>query len=103
MDIKKLQTLVVDALEDVKGQDIAVFDTVHLTSLFDRIAVVSGPNLALEIAQGLPRVDNGNTRSYLYAVIMAGGVLGPLVAGVLLALLAVGGLLSLVGLALLDG
>ena len=42
MDIKKLQTLVVDALEDIKGQDIQVFDTVHLTSLFDRIAVVSG-------------------------------------------------------------
>lgn len=42
MDLKKLQTLVVDALEDVKGQDIAMFDTTHLTSLFDRIAVVSG-------------------------------------------------------------
>ncbi|MES2153008.1 MAG: ribosome silencing factor [Pseudomonadota bacterium] len=42
MDIKKLQALVIDALEDVKGQDIQVFDTVHLTSLFDRIAVVSG-------------------------------------------------------------
>ncbi|WP_296947209.1 ribosome silencing factor [uncultured Massilia sp.] len=42
MDIKKLQTLVVDALEDVKGQDIALFDTTGLTSLFDRIAVVSG-------------------------------------------------------------
>ncbi len=42
MDIKKLQTLVVDALEDVKGQDIALFDTTHLTSLFDRIAVVAG-------------------------------------------------------------
>ena len=42
MDIKKLQTLVVDALEDVKGQDIMLFDTTHLTSLFDRIAVVSG-------------------------------------------------------------
>src|ERR1700712_677673 len=42
MDIKKLQALVIDALEDVKGQDITVFDTVHLTSLFDRIAVVSG-------------------------------------------------------------
>jgi ribosome-associated protein len=42
MDIKKLQTLVVDALEDVKGQDIVLFDTVHLTSLFDRIAIVSG-------------------------------------------------------------
>jgi ribosome-associated protein len=42
MDIKKLQSLVVDALEDVKGQEIALFDTTNLTSLFDRIAVVSG-------------------------------------------------------------
>nr|WP_314543542.1 ribosome silencing factor [uncultured Massilia sp.] len=42
MDIKKLQSLVVDALEDVKGQDIVLFDTTGLTSLFDRIAVVSG-------------------------------------------------------------
>ncbi|MES2025894.1 MAG: ribosome silencing factor [Pseudomonadota bacterium] len=42
MDIKKLQALVIDALEDVKAQDIKVFDTVHLTSLFDRIAVASG-------------------------------------------------------------
>ena len=42
MDIKKLQALVVDALEDVKAQDIVLFDTVHLTSLFDRIAVASG-------------------------------------------------------------
>jgi ribosome-associated protein len=42
MDIKKLQTVVVDALEDVKGQDIVLFDTTNLTSLFDRIAVVSG-------------------------------------------------------------
>jgi ribosome-associated protein len=42
MDIKKLQALVVDALEDVKAQDIVVFDTTHLTSLFDRIAIASG-------------------------------------------------------------
>ncbi|MBC3863738.1 ribosome silencing factor [Undibacterium jejuense] len=42
MDIKKLQTLVVDALEDVKGQDIQLFDTTHLTSLFDRVLVASG-------------------------------------------------------------
>ncbi len=42
MDIKTLQALVIDALEDVKAQDIKVFDTVHLTSLFDRIAVASG-------------------------------------------------------------
>jgi ribosome-associated protein len=42
MDIKKLQSLVVDALEDVKAQDIVVYDTSHLTSLFDRIAIASG-------------------------------------------------------------
>ncbi|MBA5607979.1 ribosome silencing factor [Duganella sp. FT3S] len=42
MDIKKLQSLVVDALEDVKAQDIVLFDTTHLTSLFDRIAIASG-------------------------------------------------------------
>ncbi len=42
MDIKKLQALVIDALEDVKAQDIKVFDTAHLTSLFDRLAIASG-------------------------------------------------------------
>ncbi|MCE3263852.1 MAG: rsfS [Pseudoduganella sp.] len=42
MDIKKLQSIVVDALEDVKGQEIVVFDTTGLTSLFDRIAIASG-------------------------------------------------------------
>ncbi|MGI4849469.1 MAG: ribosome silencing factor [Janthinobacterium lividum] len=42
MDIKKLQTLVVDALEDVKAQDIVIYDTTHLTSLFDSIAIASG-------------------------------------------------------------
>ena len=42
MDIKKLQTLVFDALEDVKGQDIQIFDTTAITSLFDRVCVVSG-------------------------------------------------------------
>lgn len=42
MDIKKLQSVVIDALEDVKAQDIRAFDTVHLTSMFDRIAIASG-------------------------------------------------------------
>jgi ribosome-associated protein len=42
MDIKKLQAVVIDALEDIKAQDIKVFDTTHLTSLFDRVAVASG-------------------------------------------------------------
>jgi ribosome-associated protein len=42
MDIKKLQGIVVNALEDVKAQDIRIFDTSHLTSMFDRIAMASG-------------------------------------------------------------
>lgn len=42
MDIKKLQAVVIDALEDVKAQDIRAYDTVHLTSLFDRMAIASG-------------------------------------------------------------
>jgi ribosome-associated protein len=42
MDIKKLQALVIDALEDVKAQDIRAYDTVHLTSMFDRLAIASG-------------------------------------------------------------
>jgi len=42
MDIKKLQKLVVDALEDMKAQDIKMYDTTHLTSLFDRMCIASG-------------------------------------------------------------
>ena len=42
MDIRKLQRIIVDALEDVKAQDIQVFNTETLTSLFDRVIVASG-------------------------------------------------------------
>jgi ribosome-associated protein len=42
MDIRKLQRAIVDALEDVKAQDIRVFNTSHLTELFDRVIVASG-------------------------------------------------------------
>ncbi len=42
MDIRKLQRVVIDALEDVKAQDIRVFNTSHLTGLFDRVIVASG-------------------------------------------------------------
>ncbi|TAL77615.1 MAG: ribosome silencing factor [Burkholderiaceae bacterium] len=42
MDITKLQRLVIDALEDVKAQDIKVFNTSHITSLFDRVIIASG-------------------------------------------------------------
>ena len=42
MDIRKLQRTIVDALEAVKAQDIEVFNTEALTSLFDRVIVASG-------------------------------------------------------------
>jgi len=42
MDIRKLQRTIVDALEAVKAQDIEVFNTEELTSLFDRVIVASG-------------------------------------------------------------
>lgn len=42
MDLRKLQRVVIDALEDVKAQDIAVFDTTGLTSVFDRVVLASG-------------------------------------------------------------
>ena len=40
--IQKLQRAIVDGLEDVKAQDIQVFDTEHLSALFERVIVASG-------------------------------------------------------------
>jgi len=42
MDIRKLQRAIVDGLEDVKAQDIVVFNTEHLTPMFERVIVASG-------------------------------------------------------------
>lgn len=41
-DIQKLQRAIVDGLEDVKAQDIRVFNTEHLSPLFERVIVASG-------------------------------------------------------------
>jgi ribosome-associated protein len=41
-NVLKLQRAIVDGLEDVKAQDIQVFDTEHITSLFERVIVASG-------------------------------------------------------------
>ncbi len=41
-DIQKLQRVIVDALEDVKAQDIQVFNTEHLSPLFERVIIASG-------------------------------------------------------------
>jgi len=42
MDIRKLQRAIVDGLEDVKAQDIKVFNTEHLSPLFERVMIASG-------------------------------------------------------------
>jgi ribosome-associated protein len=42
MDIKKLQRLIVDALEDVKGQDIKVYNTTKLSDMFERVIMATG-------------------------------------------------------------
>lgn len=41
-DVTKLQRAIVDGLEDVKAQDIQVFDTEKLSPLFERVIVASG-------------------------------------------------------------
>lgn len=42
MDIRKLQRAIVDGLEDVKAQNIVVFNTEHLSPLFERVIIASG-------------------------------------------------------------
>jgi ribosome-associated protein len=41
-DVTKLTKAIVDGLEDVKAQNLMVFDTEHLSSLFERVIVASG-------------------------------------------------------------
>jgi ribosome-associated protein len=42
MDIRLKQRIVVEALEDVKGRDILVFNTARLPSMFERVVIASG-------------------------------------------------------------
>ncbi len=41
-DVQKLQRAIVDGLEDVKAQDILVFNTADISPLFERVIVASG-------------------------------------------------------------
>ena len=65
MDIRRLQRLVVDALEDVKAQDIRVFNTTALTDLFDRVVIASGTSnrqtraLASSVAEKVKAAGGG--------------------------------------------
>ena len=42
MDIRRKQRAVVDALEDVKGRDILVFNTARMPTMFERVIIASG-------------------------------------------------------------
>lgn len=56
LDLTKLQRLVVDALEDVKAQDIKVYNTLGLSDMFDRVVLASG-------------TSNRQTRSLAWSVV----------------------------------
>ena len=42
MDIRKKQRVVLEALEDVKGRDIVIFNTARMPSMFERVVIASG-------------------------------------------------------------
>ena len=42
MELRAKQRLVIDALEDVKGRDIVVYDTARLPTMFERVVIASG-------------------------------------------------------------
>jgi ribosome-associated protein len=42
MDIRKKQRVVLEALEDIKGRDIIVFNTARMPSMFERVVIASG-------------------------------------------------------------
>jgi ribosome-associated protein len=42
MDIRKKQRMVVEALEDIKGKDIQVYNTARMPSMFERVVIASG-------------------------------------------------------------
>lgn len=42
MDLRKKQRAVIDALEDIKGRDIVVYNTAAMPSMFERVVIASG-------------------------------------------------------------
>ena len=42
MDLRKKQRVVVEALEDIKGRDIQVYNTARMPSMFERVVIASG-------------------------------------------------------------
>src|SRR5947199_10754560 len=42
MDLRKKQRVVLEALEDIKGRDIVVYNTAAMPSMFERVVIASG-------------------------------------------------------------
>ena len=42
MELRDKQRAVVDALEDIKGYDIVVYNTAALPTMFERVVIASG-------------------------------------------------------------
>lgn len=67
MDIRKKQRMVVEALEDVKGRDIVVYNTARMPSMFERVVIASGESnrqvraLADHVQE---RIREGGSRVY---------------------------------------
>ena len=67
-DVQKLQRSIVDSLENVKAQDIVVFNTEHLSSLFERVVIASGTSnrqtkaLAASVRDGVRDAGFGKPR-----------------------------------------
>ena len=67
-DIQKLQRIIVDALENVKAQEIVVFDTEKLSALFERVMIASGTSnrqtraLAMSVRDAVNQAGFGKPR-----------------------------------------
>ena len=67
-DIQKLQRVIVDALEDVKAQEIVVFDTEKQTALFERVMIACGTSnrqtraLAMSVRDAVNKAGFGKPR-----------------------------------------
>ena len=89
LSIKKLETIAVDALEDIKGRDIIIVNTTKVSQMFERIVLASGESnrqvraLARSVADkvreaggevarlGCPRADVDARRDDVFGIELA--------------------------------
>lgn len=62
MDINKLQNIIINSLEEIKGQDIKIFNVKFFSKIFDRVIIVSGISsiqtkaLALNVSKNIKKM-----------------------------------------------